>query len=82
MPRDSTVNQLTDLYITFCQALGEGKEVRAIFCDINKAFDRVMHKGLLVISQKRLGVVLSNECTWHEHLEYIKSKTWTRINIM
>ena len=47
LPGDSTVNQLTDLYNTFCQALDEGKEVRAIFCDISKAFDRVWHKGLL-----------------------------------
>ena len=47
VPGDSTVNQLTDLYNTFCQALDEGKEVRAIFCDISKAFDRVWHKGLL-----------------------------------
>ena len=27
--------------------LDEGKEVRAVFCDISKAFDRVWHKGLL-----------------------------------
>ena len=47
LPGNSTVNQLTDLYNTFCQALDEGKEVRAIFCDISKAFDRVWHKGLL-----------------------------------
>ena len=47
MPGYSTVNQLTDLYNTFCQALDEGKEVRAIFCDISKSFDRVWHKGLL-----------------------------------
>ena len=47
MPGDSTVNQLTDLYNTFCHALDEGKEVRAIFCDISKAFNRVWHKGLL-----------------------------------
>ena len=47
VPGDSTVNQLVDIYNTFCQALGAGKEVRAIFCDINKAFDRVWHKGLL-----------------------------------
>ena len=47
MPGDSTVNQLTDLYNTFCHALDKGKEVRAIFCDISKAFDRVWHKGLL-----------------------------------
>ncbi|MCG8078294.1 MAG: hypothetical protein JAY75_18895, partial [Candidatus Thiodiazotropha taylori] len=44
---DSTVNQLTYLYNTFCQALDSGKEVRAVFCDISKAFDRVWHAGLL-----------------------------------
>ena len=47
VPGDSTVNQLVDIYNTFCKALDEGKEVRAIFCDISKAFDRVWHKGLL-----------------------------------
>ena len=47
IPGDSTVNQLVDIYNTFCQALGAGKEVRAIFCDISKAFDRVWYKGLL-----------------------------------
>ena len=47
IPGDSTVNQLVDIYNTFCKALDEGKEVRAIFCDVSKAFDRVWHKGLL-----------------------------------
>ena len=47
VPNDSTVNQLSSLYHTFCQALDEGKEVRVVFCDISKAFDRVWHKGLL-----------------------------------
>ena len=28
-------------------ALDEGKEIRVVFCDISKAFDRVWHKGLL-----------------------------------
>ena len=46
-PGDSTVNQLIDIYNTFCKALNEGKQVRCIFCDISKAFDRVWHKGLL-----------------------------------
>ena len=48
MHGDSTVNQLTDLYNTFCQALDEGKEVRAIFCDISKAFDRVFYINFLL----------------------------------
>ena len=47
IPGDSTVNQLTYLYNTFCEALDGGKEVRAVFCDISKAFDRVWHAGLL-----------------------------------
>ncbi|MEW8545351.1 MAG: reverse transcriptase domain-containing protein, partial [Candidatus Thiodiazotropha sp.] len=47
LPGDSTVNQLTFLYNTFCQALDSGKEVRTVFCDISKAFDRVWHAGLL-----------------------------------
>ena len=37
-----TVNQLVDIYKTFCKALdNEGKEVKAVFLDISKAFDRV-----------------------------------------
>ena len=38
---DSTVNQLTYLCNIICQALDHGKEVRAVFCDISKDFDRV-----------------------------------------
>ena len=44
---NSTVNQLVDIYNTFCKSLDEGKEVRAVFCDISKAFDRVRHRSLL-----------------------------------
>ena len=43
VPGDSTVNQLVDIYNTFCKALDNGLEVRAVFCDISKAFDRVWH---------------------------------------
>ena len=41
------MNQLVDIYNTFCQAIGEGKEVRAVFCDISKAFDMVWYRGLI-----------------------------------
>ena len=44
---DSAVNQLIHLNDTFCKALDQGKEVRVVFFDISKAFDRVWHKGLL-----------------------------------
>ena len=38
---------MANLYNTLCKALNEGKEVRAIFCDISRVFDRVCHKVLL-----------------------------------
>ena len=44
---DSTTKQLLHTYHTICEAVDKGKEVRAVFCDISKAFDRVWHKGLL-----------------------------------
>ena len=46
-PGDSTVNQLVNLYHILCEALDKKKEVRIVFCDISKAFDRVWHKGLI-----------------------------------
>lgn len=44
---DSTVNQLLDISNDIGRALDSGREERAVFCDISKAFDRVWHKGLL-----------------------------------
>ena len=44
---DSTTYQLIHTYHQFCQAVDSGKEVRAVFCDVSKAFDRVWHRGLL-----------------------------------
>ncbi|XP_053378589.1 uncharacterized protein LOC128548180 [Mercenaria mercenaria] len=47
IPGDSTVNQLVLIYETLCKALDDGLEVRVVFFDISKAFDKVWHKGLL-----------------------------------
>ena len=44
---DSTVNQLLYLSNEFSKALDEGREIRVVFCDISKAFDRVWHRGLI-----------------------------------
>ena len=43
----TAINQLLSLANEFGKALDEGKEIRVVFCDISKAFDRVWHKGLL-----------------------------------
>ncbi|MCG8113681.1 MAG: reverse transcriptase domain-containing protein [Candidatus Thiodiazotropha taylori] len=65
IPGDSTVNQLTYLYHTFCEALDSGKEVRAVFCDISKAFDRVWHAGLLY--KLEAAGVTENVLKWFEN---------------
>ena len=47
IPGDSTTFQLIHTYHVICEAVDSGKEVRVVFCDISKAFDRVWHRGLL-----------------------------------
>ena len=48
-PGDSTTNQLLDLVNEIYQAFENPKsfEVRAVFLDISKAFDKVWHDGLI-----------------------------------
>ena len=70
IPADSTVNQLVDIYNTFCKALDEGKEVRAIFCDVSKAFDRVWHKGLLF--KLKSGGITDSLLDWFE--DYLSNR--------
>ena len=41
------LTSFTFLYNLFCQALDADNEMRVVFCDINKTFDRVWHAGLL-----------------------------------
>ena len=61
---DSTVNQLLNLCNDISNALDDNKELRIIFLDINKAFDRVWHKGLL-FKLKSIGVS-GNILAWFE----------------
>jgi len=71
IPKDSTVNQLVSVYHSFCKALDEGKEVRAVFCDISKAFDRVWHEGL--IHKLRLSGISGNLLSWLK--DYLHERT-------
>jgi len=54
-PGDSTINQLLDIYHTISNALDHKKDVRLVFCDISKAFDKVWHRGLL-FKLRQLGI--------------------------
>jgi len=54
-PGDSTVLQLTYIVHQIHEAIDRGNEVRTVFLDISKAFDRVWHDGLLFKLEK-LGI--------------------------
>ena len=43
----STITQLLEVYHKFCEAVDKNKEIRVVFLDIHKAFDKVWHRGLL-----------------------------------
>ena len=47
IPGDSAVNQLISISNDFGKAINDGNEIRIIFCDISKTFDRVWHNSLL-----------------------------------
>ena len=87
VPGDSTANQLVDIYNTFSKALDDGLEVKAVFCDISKAFDRVWHKGLL-LKLKSVGLSGSLLGWFQNYLSDRKqrvvlpggSSTWVSIN--
>ena len=35
-----------------------------------------------VVSHKHLGVYLSQSCDWHNHIDFIKEKAWSRMNLL
>ena len=44
---ESCINQLVSITHDIYKSLDQGYEVRSVFLDISKAFDKVWHKGLL-----------------------------------
>ena len=46
-PGDSCINQLLPIKHKIFQSFDKGFEVRSVFLDISKAFDKVWHKGLI-----------------------------------
>ena len=72
-PKDSTINQLAYLYHTFSEALDKKKEIRVVFCDISKAFDKVWHEGL-IYKLSKLGI-RGNILEWFkDYLQFRKQR--------
>ena len=46
-PGDSCINQLLSITHEIYKSFDDGFEVRGVFLDISKAFDKVWHKGII-----------------------------------
>ena len=46
-PGDSCINQLLSITHEIYESLGVRLEVRSVFLDISKAFDKVRHDGII-----------------------------------
>ena len=51
-------------------------------CPQHQSLSMQNHQINEVDSHKHLGIYLSNDCNWHQHVNYIKEKAWFRINVM
>lgn len=57
---------------------------------ISRKVNRPLHLPIYMLNQqinevqshKHLGIYFSHDCSWHKHIDYIKEKAWTRINMM
>ena len=46
-PGDYYVNQLLSITHKICESFDDGFDVRGVFLDISKAFEKVWHKGII-----------------------------------
>ena len=57
---------------------------------VTRKINKPVHPPIFMLNQqikdvqfhKHLGVYLSTDCSWHKHIDYIKGKAWTRMNVM
>ena len=57
---------------------------------LSRKINRPLHPPLYMHNQqinevqyhKHLGVYLTQDCSWHKHIDCIKENAWTRINLM
>ena len=86
-PGDSCINQLLSITHEIYKSFDDGLEVRSVFLDISKAFDKVWHEGVIFkLEQNGISGDLLNILT--DFLSNRKQKvvlngqvsTWTSVN--
>ena len=55
---DTCINQLLSITYEIYKSFDDGFEVRGVFLDISKAFDKVWHKGI-IFKLKQNGLLIS-----------------------
>ena len=72
---DSCINQLLSITHEIYQSLDQGYEVRGVFLDISKEFDKVWHKGLLFLrilenflNERKQNVLNGQTSSWSDVL--------------
>ena len=85
-PGDSCINQLLSITHEIYKSFDDGLDVRGVFLDISKAFDKAWHKGLLY-KLKQIGISGNLLDTITDFLNYRKQRvalneqfsSWTSI---
>ena len=55
-PGDSCINQLLTITHSIYRSFDNGYEVRSVFLDISKSFDKVWHDGLIIFQLQANGI--------------------------
>ena len=86
-PGDSCINQLLSITHDIFTSFDNGLEVRRVFLDISKAFDKVWHDGLIYkLKQNRIKdelLCLLIDFLKNHHQRVVlngKSSSWTKVN--
>ena len=70
LPGRSSVTQLLEICDIMCKALDKGTEIRVIFLDISKTFDKVWHEG--IVRKLRAFGISGGLLDWFE--DYLKDR--------
>ena len=84
---NADLNKITKWSETWLVKFNPGKTESLL---ISRKTSGPIHPPVFMLNQeinevdkhKHLGILLSGDCSWHYHINYIKEKAWARINIM